>query len=128
MSTATPAAIVSAAPAQSPKSTLPGVNILIEGPTGTGKTTSLATLAAAGLEVFCLFTESGLESLLGAWKDYGKEIPPNVHWHILKKPPADFGVMADAAEKVNTLALEALAKMSDPNRSKHNQFIDLPRS
>ena len=127
---ATPLATVSATavPAPKPISALPGVNVLIEGPTGTGKTTSLATLAAAGLEVFALFTESGLESLLGAWKDHGKEIPPNVHWHILKKTPADFGVMADAAEKVNSLSLEALSKMADPNRSKHNQFVDLLRA
>ncbi len=123
-----PAAPLKAAPAVTPKSPLSGVNILVEGPTGTGKTTSIATLAATGLEVFVLFTESGLESLLGAWKDYGKEVPPNVHWHVVKKSPADFGIMANAAEKVNTLALEALAKMADPDRSKHNQFVDLLRA
>jgi hypothetical protein len=111
-----------------PKSPLAGVNVLIEGPTGTGKTTSLSTLAAAGLEVFCLFTESGLESLIGAWADYGKEIPPNVHWHVLSKPDADFNVLANSATQINTLALEALAKMSDPQRSKHNQFIQLLRA
>lgn len=122
------AATVSAVAAPSKKSDLPGVNILVEGPTGTGKTTSLATLADAGLEVFAIFTEAGLESLLGAWKDRGKEIPPNVHWHVLKKSPANFGVMADSAAKINTLALEALAKMADPDRSKHNQFVDLLRA
>lgn len=111
-----------------PASPLSGVNVLIEGPTGTGKTTSLKTLADAGLDLFCLFTESGLESLAGAWTDHGKEIPPNVHWHVLKKSSANFGVMADSATKVNTLALEALAKMSDPDRSKHNQFVDLLRA
>lgn len=115
-------------PLPTPKSLLSGVNVLIEGPTGTGKTTSISTLAATGLEVFVLFTESGLESLTGAWKDYGKEIPPNVHWHVLKKAPADFGVMANSAEKINTLALDALAKMSDPDRAKHNQFVDLLRA
>lgn len=126
MNALAPAAPVNAAPAA--RSSLPGFNILIEGPTGTGKTTSLKTLADAGLEVFCLFTESGLESLTGAWTDHGKEIPPNVHWHILKKADADFAVMADSANKINTLALEALSKMSDPNRSKHNQFVDLLRA
>ena len=126
MSAVLTSAAVNAAPVL--RSSLPGVNILIEGPTGTGKTTSLKTLADAGLELFCLFTESGLESLTGAWTDHGKEIPPNVHWHVLKKADADFGVMADAATKINTMALEALAKISDPNRSKHNQFVDLLRA
>lgn len=129
MSTATATvAPLKATPAATPKSPLAGVNILIEGPTGTGKTTSISTLAASGLEVFVLFTESGLESLIGAWKDHGKEIPENVHWHVLKKSPADFNVMAESATKINTLALEALAKMSDPDRAKHNQFIDLLRA
>jgi len=31
----------------------------------------------------------------------------------------------DSATKINTMALESLAKMNDPNRSKHNQFIKL---
>ena len=56
---------MSAVLAAVPKSPLAGVNILVEGPTGTGKTTSLKTLADAGLEVFVLFTESGLESFAG---------------------------------------------------------------
>ena len=117
-----------AAPVATPKSPLAGVNILIEGPTGTGKTTSLKTLADSGLELFCLFTESGLESLMGAWKDYGKEIPPNVHWNVLPQVSTNFNVLADSATKINTMALEALAKMSDPDRSKHNQFINLLRA
>ena len=117
-----------ASPTPAVRSSLPGVNVLIEGPTGTGKTTSLKTLADAGLELFCLFTESGLESLTGAWTDHGKEIPPNVHWHVLKQASTDFGVLADAAQKVNTLDMAALAKMSDNQRSKHNQFVDLLRA
>jgi len=113
------------APARSP---LAGVNILVEGPTGTGKTTALKTLADAGLEVFVLFTESGLESFAGAWTDHGLKIPDNVHWHVVKKAEANFGSMAEDATRINTLALESLAKLSDPNRTKHNQFIELLRS
>lgn len=122
--------VSSGAPSTSapPKSPLAGVNILVEGPTGTGKTTSLRTLADAGLETFVLFTESGLESFAGAWTDRGEKIPPNVHWHVLKKPEVNFADMAESATRINTLALESLAKLSDPNRSKHNQFIELLRA
>lgn len=123
-----PADVVGSKAVPQPRSPLAGVNILVEGPTGTGKTTSLKTLADAGLEVFLLFTESGLESFVGAWKDYGKEVPPNVHWHVVKRPDANFGSMADDATRINTLALESLAKLVDPNRSKHNQFIELLRA
>ena len=40
---------------------LPGVNVLLMGPAGTGKTHSLGTLVEAGIEVFYLGLESGLE-------------------------------------------------------------------
>ena len=112
-------------PATSP---VPGVKILTEGPTGTGKTTALRTLADAGLEVFVLFTENGLESFLGAWRDRGEEVPSNVHWHILRRPDVTFDTLAASAQKVNSLALESLAKLADPDRSKHTQFIDLLRA
>ncbi len=111
-----------AAPA---KSTLPGVNVLLMGPAGTGKTHAIGTLVDAGVETFVLFLESGQESLMGYYTDKGKPIPDNLHWHQLKAPAADFASMLGDANKINTLSLDSLAKMSDPNRSKHNQFISL---
>lgn len=107
------------------KSTLPGFNVLLMGPAGTGKTYSIKTLVDAGIEVFYLMLEPGLESLLGAWTDAGKEVPANLHWHQLKAPTASFADLIDSASKINTLSLDGLAKMQDPNRSKHNQFIEL---
>lgn len=109
---------------------LPGVNVLLMGPAGTGKTHSLGTLvdyveANKHLEVFVLFLESGRESLVGYYTDRGKPIPENLHWHELAQPKADFLSMIDDATKINTMSLEALAKMTDPNRSKHNQFVTL---
>lgn len=109
-------------------SLLPGVNVLVEGPTGTGKTYSLGTLADSGVDLFVLFTESGLETLLGYWSDRGKEIPANVHWHVLERPPANFATMAEASDKINTWTQEALHKMQDPDRAKHNQFVGLLRA
>lgn len=109
-------------------SLLPGVNVLIEGPTGTGKTHALGTLADTGVELFALFTESGLETLLGYWTDQGKPVPDNVHWHVLDRPSGSFSTMEAAALTINTYAQEALHKMQDPNRAKHNQFVGLLRA
>lgn len=109
----------------SPKSTLPGVNVLLMGPAGTGKTHAIGTLVDAGVEVFYLGLEPGLESLLGYWTDRGKEIPANLHWHYLEAPKASFSDFLDSATKVNTMALDSLAKMNDPRRSSHNQFLKL---
>lgn len=107
------------------KSTLPGFNVLLMGPSGTGKTYSIGTLVDAGIEVFFLGLEPGLEALLGYYTDRGMKVPDNLHWHMLKAPTASFTELLDNAQKINTLSLESLAKMQDPNRSKHNRFIEL---
>jgi hypothetical protein len=101
------------------------VNVLIEGPTGTGKTYSLGTIADSGVELFLLFTESGLETSLGYWRDRGLDIPSNVHWHILSRSSSSFETMAKSAEDINRLDLSQLSKIQDFNRGKHNQFVEL---
>lgn len=119
---------VAVPPDPPPESLLPGVNVLIEGPTGTGKTTALGTITDAGVELFCLFTENGLETLMGYWADRGLPIPDNVHWHVLPRGDASFTLLADSALKVNTYSMDALFKMSDPDRAKSNQFVVLLRA
>lgn len=106
-------------------SSLPGVNVMLMGPAGTGKTHSIGTLADAGLEVFYLGLESGLESLYGYYTDKGKPIPDNIHVHTVAPPNASFLEMIDSANKINQFSLDSLAKMADPNKGKHNQFISL---
>lgn len=109
-------------------SLLPGVKVLIEGPTGTGKTTVLGTIADAGVDLHCLFTENSRETLLGYWTDRGLPVPPNVYWHDLPQPNDSFSLLADSANKVNTYTMDALFKMSDPDRAKSNQFVHLLRA
>lgn len=106
-------------------SLLPGVNVLIEGPTGTGKTHSLGTLADAGLDVFYLFTESGMETTLGYWTDRGLSVPPNVHWHVLPRSAGSFATLAASAQQINSLDFQALTKMQDSARGKHNEYVTL---
>lgn len=105
--------------------TLPGFNVMLMGPAGSGKTHAIGTLVDAGIEVFYLALEPGLESLLGYWTDFSKPIPSNLHWHTLKAPDTSFLDMKQSATMVNTLSLESLAKMTDPNRSRYNQFMEL---
>lgn len=108
-----------------PPFALPGVNVLLMGPSGTGKTHSIGTLVDLGIDVFYLALEAGMESLLGYWTDRGKEVPANLHWHKVAAPTASFGDMIANAKNINMLNLDSLAKMTDPNKSKHNQFIAL---
>lgn len=109
------------------KSALPGVNCLLMGPAGTGKTHSIGTLAESypELEVFYLSLEPGLETLTGFFKDKGQPIPENLHWHKLAAPKAGFKDLIEGAKRINTMNLETLAKTADPTRSKHNRFIQM---
>lgn len=92
------------------------------GPAGTGKTHSIGTLVEEGLEVFYMGLEPGLESLLGYFTDRDKPVPENLHWHLIEAPKTGFSELLSNAKKVNTMSLDTLAKMVDPDRRKYNTF------
>lgn len=101
----------------------PGFNVLLMGPAGTGKTYAIRTLADAGLETFVLFLEPGAETLIGAYADEGKPIPPNLHWHFLQSKTTGFGQLAKVADSIGKFDLSGLAKMRDIDRAKNNPII-----
>ena len=107
---------------------LPGVNVLIEGDTGTGKTWSLGTLAEAGLHLHYFNFEAGGESLRAFWADSGRKVPPNVHYHTVQQSRASWIEMADAVKQVNTLSYALLKQVTDPSRSKYDQFENFLRN
>lgn len=99
---------------------LMGPKVLLEGPAGTGKTYALGTLVdwcqANGKEVFILFTENGLEALLGYWKDRGLPVPECLHYHSVITKPLSLKQLMKAADDSGKLSLELLCKMVDPAR------------
>ena len=105
--------------------TYPGFNSIIMGPSGTGKTYSISTLVSTGLEVFCLFLEPGQESLIGAYVDNDKPIPPNLHWHYLQPKTQGFASLRSTAELIGKFDLSYLGKMKDNERSKNNQATEM---
>lgn len=113
-----------------PTSSLPGLKLLIMGPTGTGKTHSLGTFLDAdpSLHLHYFAFEQGAESLLGYWSDRGKPIPANLHVTTVKSATASWTEMAEQVSMVNKLSYEALKKQSDSNRSKYNQFEQFLRT
>lgn len=104
-------------------STLPGFNILVQGPTGTGKTHSIGTLVDTGLDTYYLGLERGRESLLGYWSDRGLPVPSNLYWHEISASDSGFSSMLATAGLINSLTNDALAKITDVNKSKYNRFI-----
>lgn len=107
---------------------LSGVKVLLEGPTGTGKTHALGTMvdwcAAQNppLQVFCMFVERGLETLLGYWLEKGKVIPDNLHWRDLILKPVSLQQLKDGARNVGILNYDSITKLVDGQRSQNNPF------
>lgn len=103
---------------------LRGPKILIEGPTGTGKTHSIGTLVdwaePYGVQVYVMFTENSAETLFGYWRDKGKPIPENLHVCDMLVRPISLKGLIDASDKVGKLTYESITKLVDPNRSGDN--------
>lgn len=97
---------------------LPGVNIMLQGASGSGKTHALRTLVDAGLEVFVLFTEPGMEVLADTPAE-------KLHWHYIPPASPDFADMIASATKINTMNLKMLSDLPDINKKKYHEFIDV---
>lgn len=100
------------------QSPIPAPKIILMGPSGTGKTHSIRTLVDAGITPFVIFTEPGMEVL----SDIPKE---KLHWKYIPAGAGSILELKDIADKVNKFSFEALTKMTDANRSKYNQFIQV---
>ena len=92
---------------------------MLIGATGTGKTYSLRTFLDAGVTPFIIATEPGIESTLG-------DLPADqCHWHYIPPASVGWGEMLDSAKKINMFDMKALSSMSDINKRKFNQFLDV---
>lgn len=122
---------ISAAPSLPavPTPTLMGPKVLLIGPAGTGKTHSLATAVEWAeknkREVFALFTENGLETLLGYWRDKGQPVPACLHYHSTITRPISLTSLMKAADNVGKLSYESVTKMVDPDRGNNNAFYKI---
>lgn len=84
---------------------------LIMGPPGTGKSWSLHSLLAAGIEVFIIATEpNAVDTVLDACKKYN--VPTDkLHWVEILPKPAGWAVLGDMVKQVNLMSYDDLSKM-----------------
>ena len=126
----TPTALSPAQPAAEGATILSGVNVLIQGDGGVGKTHCLGTFVMWNPKIDCHYFafESGFESLAGFFLDPPprglgmSSLPPNLHITTVKPPTASWNDLAENTKYINTMSYSALKKMGDPNRSKYDQF------
>jgi Cdc6-like AAA superfamily ATPase len=98
------------------KYTIPGFKTLLIGDAGTGKTHSLRTLVEAGLKVYALFTEPGMEVVAN--------VPSHsLKWVYISPSTVGWDAMAESATKLNTASFKMLADLPHINRGEHAEFI-----
>src|SRR5258707_443639 len=99
---------------------------LLIGAAGAGKTSSLATYGAAGVETFVLFTEPrGVESLLDAI--HRLHAPLELfHWHTVTSPPAGWAALKKMVATVRVMDFESISKLkSGVEKTKMTQLEEL---
>jgi len=95
-----------------------GLNILLLGESGSGKTYSLRTLVDAGLELFVLQTEPGGTVL--------EDLPSDkYHSHYIAPATPSWSAMKDSVTKINTLSLKSLAGLEGINKREYAQFSEV---
>lgn len=95
----------------------PGAKVLLIGGSGAGKTYSLRTLVAEGIETFVISTEPGIANVLG-------DLPADkVHWHYLPPLPMSLDSLYKQVESINSRTLKELADQV-VDRSQFRQMLD----
>lgn len=95
-----------------------GLNTLLCGGVGSGKTHSLKTFVECGITPFILFTEPGM--------DVVSDIPcPQLHYAF--RPPAtqSFAAIADIADKISKLSFKGISQMEGVNKQEFRQWYDM---
>jgi hypothetical protein len=103
-----------------------GPSVLLMGETGTGKTTSISTLAIhSGLEVFILITEpSGLESVIDSWISRG--VPRNkLRYHVINPVRDDIAGLIDMGQKIGRLDFSALASQKPTSNRINSKWHEM---
>lgn len=107
------------------KAFVPGPKAILQGEPGHGKTHAIRTLIEAGLNVFVVFTEPGIEVLADQRKGKLYTCEQGLHWAYIPPVNADWSAMLQIAEYMNKFDFKGLANMGPMNRDKYRQFLEV---
>lgn len=105
--------------------------VLLNGPSGTGKTYSLCTFLDAGIDLFVLVTEAnGVDTLLDAEAMAKKRgAIGKLHYHVVSPAAAGWSTMLEMADVVSKKDFEDIAKIkSGVGKAQTRQFTEFLKS
>lgn len=105
---------------------VPGPKVILLSDPGAGKTHSLRTLIEAGLNVFVIFTEPGMEVLL----DEGRgarvySCAEGLHWRYIPVATPSWADMANIANLMNKFSYRQLTEQAPLGREKYTAFLQV---
>ncbi len=101
-------------------------NVILQGGAGSGKTYSVASLVEAGLELFIIATEAGVEncpSIAALLADPSTK--DKIHIHYVSPSNPSWDSLINSATQVNTLPNATLQKLPGMERAEYGQFMEL---
>lgn len=96
------------------------------GAEGTGKTDAIRTLIEAGLNVFVVFSEPGMEVLLDPSR--GRKVykcSDGLHWRYIPVAQPSFKDLMEGADLMNRFSFEALANQAPTKRDKFRAYYEV---
>jgi hypothetical protein len=103
-----------------------GPKVILMGLPGTGKTDSIRTLIEAGLKVFVVFSEPGMEVLLDARR--GRKVytcKDGLHWRYHPVATPDWSDLQTIANLMNQFSFQQLSDQAPLGREKYHAFMDI---
>lgn len=102
-----------------------GPKVILMGEPGSGKTQSITTLIEAGLKVFVVFTEPGMEVL----EDHRRGRPvyscaQGLHWRYHPVATPSWSDLATIAKLIHEFSYQQLTKQAPLGREKYTAFMD----
>jgi len=91
------------------------------GPAGSGKTSSLVTLAKCGIEVFVIVTEpTGVDSLYDSWEREKISID-SLHYAIVPPVSPGWGALKDMGVRINAMSYKDLSELKSGIGKEHQK-------
>ena len=104
---------------------IPGIKVMLEGDTGTGKTYAITSMIAAGITPFIIFTEPGQATISKWLSDHPDVDPEKIHWAYISMSSQSWDDMAAMGRNINTMDFKSLSLLQDAKKRNYDQFLQV---